>query len=237
MKTCFICLCSLLFICKDSFAQGILGRLKQKAQQITEQAINKAADKALEQKPPQNDAPGQESSSGTNAGSTQGAGEPKSSNSAIVNSMIKTDTLINGIDTVYHFNTSAITPKDFVSYALTLKGTPYVPGSIDPQYGLDCSGFITHVFNHFNISVPRRTFDFKNAEKKISISEAQAGDIILFTGSDQTQKIPGHMGIITAKSKDIQFVHASSGLTHSVTTSTLSDSYFKSRFLAIVRVF
>ena len=151
--------------------------------------------------------------------------------------LIKTDTLINGTDTIYHFNTTTVTPDVFVNYALSLKGTPYLYGSIDPAVGVDCSGLVTAVFNYFNIAVPRRTLDFKNAEKKVTVEEARPGDIVLFTGSDLSLRKPGHMGIITAVGKDIEFVHASSGQTCAVTTGKLSYSYFKSRLLDIVRVF
>jgi cell wall-associated NlpC family hydrolase len=156
--------------------------------------------------------------------------------SARVN-LIKTDTLINGTDTIYHFNTTTVTPDAFVNYALSLKGTPYLYGSVDPAVGVDCSGLVTAVFNNFNIAVPRRTLDFKNAEKKVTVEEARPGDIVLFTGSDLALRKPGHMGIITAVGKDIEFVHASSGQTCAVTTGKLSYSYFKLRLLDIVRVF
>ncbi|WP_342644357.1 C40 family peptidase [Mucilaginibacter sp. CSA2-8R] len=157
--------------------------------------------------------------------------------SSVRTMLVKTDTLINGVDTVYHFNTTTVTPDAFVAYALSLKGTPYVYGSTDPAIGLDCSGLVTAVFNFFNIAVPRRTVDFKNAEKKISIEEAKPGDIVLFTGSDVSLRKPGHMGIVTSVGKDIEFVHASSGQTCAVTTGKLSYSYFKTRLLDIVRVF
>ena len=243
-KHLFVLLLVVIF-CQASHAQGILGKLKQKAQQIGEKIIDKKADEVLNGKKPET--PQKSTGTGTTTTTSSPATTiPSPANSTdvvkeatsapAVNYMIITDTLINGIDTVYRFNTSSVEPKDFVSYALTLKGTPYVFGSSDPQYGLDCSGFITHVFNHFNISVPRRTFDFKNAEKKVTIQDAQPGDIILFAGADPSLKVPGHMGIITSKGKDIQFVHASSGQKGSVTTAMLSYSYFKTR-LQIVRVF
>jgi cell wall-associated NlpC family hydrolase len=157
--------------------------------------------------------------------------------SSVHTNFIKTDTLINGLDTVYHFNTETVNPEAFVTYALSLKGTPYVYGSTDPTVGVDCSGLVTAVFNYFNIAVPRRTIDFKNAEKKITLEEAKPGDIVLFTGSDLSLRKPGHMGIITAVGKDIEFVHASSGQTCAVTTGKMSYSYFKTRLLDIVRVF
>lgn len=237
-KSLLFLLLILSSISYSSHAQGFLGKLKQKAQQIGEKIIDKKADEILNGKKPETPQP---NTTGSTTPSippiVPDAGTKTNKPSAATNNMIITDTLINGTDTVYHFNTASVTPKDFVSYALTLKGTPYVFGSTDPQFGLDCSGFITHVFNHFNISVPRRTFDFKNAEKKVTVQEARLGDIILFTGIDPLLKVPGHMGIITAKGKDIQFIHASSGQKGSVTTAMLSYSYFKPRLLQIVRVF
>lgn len=245
-KKCVFVLLLVVAFSKAGYAQGILGKLKQKAQQIGEKIIDKKTDEVLNGKKPESPQNGSTTGKTTTSGSS-GTTIPSPTNSTdavketapapAANYMIITDTLINGIDTVYRFNTGSVEPKDFVNYALTLKGTPYVFGSSDPQYGLDCSGFITHVFNHFNISVPRRTFDFKNAEKKVTIQDAQPGDIILFTGGDPSLKVPGHMGIITSKGKDIQFVHASSGQKGSVTTAMLSYSYFKTRLLQIVRVF
>lgn len=158
-------------------------------------------------------------------------------NASTLTNFIKTYTLINGLDTVYHFNTTTVTPEAFVNYALSLKGTPYLYESTNPTMGLDCSGLVTAVFNYFNIAVPRRTVDLKHAEKKITIDEVKPGDIVLFTGSDLSLRKPGHMGIITSVGKDIEFVHASSGQICAVTIGKLSYTYFKTRLLDIVRVF
>src|SRR6476619_3619371 len=78
---------------------------------------------------------------------------------------------------------------EVVSFAETLLGTPYVYGSTDPKVGFDCSGFITYVFNHFHVSVPRSSIDFTNVGKTVPIDEAKRGDLILFTGTDSTEKI------------------------------------------------
>lgn len=235
----------LLFIIPSVRAQGLLDRLKRKAEEIGEKVIDKTVDDALNGKkqhpglPPK---PGTETSpqkSPPAAKSPESLPVPTGADITISasNTMILTDTIVNGTDTLYHFNTSSIQPKEFITYALSLRGTPYMYSSSDPAYGLDCSGLITHVFNHFNIQVPRRTFDFRNAEKKVPLKEARPGDLVLFTGSDPMKKTPGHMGIVTAKGKDLEFVHASSGKAGSVTTSLLSNSYFKARYLEIVRVF
>src|SRR5689334_3480039 len=82
--------------------------------------------------------------------------------------------------------TSNSIPQQIVAYAKTLIGTPYKYASTDPKQGFDCSGFITYVFNHFNIEVPRSSVDFTNAYPEVPTTDAKQGDLILFTGTDST---------------------------------------------------
>ncbi|HSN61763.1 MAG TPA: NlpC/P60 family protein, partial [Ferruginibacter sp.] len=90
--------------------------------------------------------------------------------------------------------TQNVTPENIITYAKTLTGVPYKYGSTDPAVGFDCSGFITHVFNHFNIKVPRSSVDFTNVGREIPLPEAKAGDLVLFTGTDSLIRVVGHMG-------------------------------------------
>jgi cell wall-associated NlpC family hydrolase len=47
---------------------------------------------------------------------------------------------------------------------------------------------------------------------KFPVEEAKPGDLILFTGTDSTIRIVGHMGIIIYNGKDeLLFIHSSSG--------------------------
>ena len=133
--------------------------------------------------------------------------------------------------------TGGAAPQELLAYAKTLTGIPYRYGSIDPSQGFDCSGFITYVFNHFNISVPRSSVGFTNAEREINLEEAKPGDIILFTGTDSTVRVVGHMGIITAAdNKNYEFIHSSSGKANGVTITPL-NAYYKGRFVKVIRVF
>lgn len=117
-------------------------------------------------------------------------------------------------------------------------GTPYKYASADPaKGGLDCSGFLYYVFGHYKIKVPRSSKDYMNYGKTIDKSEAQKGDVIIFTGTDAKQRIGGHVGIILEnKNGNISFIHGSSGKANSVTISNLSEAYYTQRFLKIVRV-
>ena len=134
-------------------------------------------------------------------------------------------------------NTGNISPSDLVKYSETLIGTPYLYGSTNPQQGFDCSGFITYVFNHFNIAVPRSSVEFTNAATEIPVEKSKPGDLILFTGTDSTERSVGHMGIIiSTDSIQTLFIHSTSGKANGVTITPLND-YYKSRFVKVIRVF
>lgn len=127
-------------------------------------------------------------------------------------------------------------PQDLVAFAKTQIGVPYLYGSTDPSKGFDCSGFITYVFNHFDIAVPRSSIDFTNVGKTIGANEARPGDLILFTGTDSTEHLVGHMGIIVDNSDSLRFIHSTSGKAYGVTITPL-NTYYQSRYVKTVRVF
>jgi cell wall-associated NlpC family hydrolase len=125
----------------------------------------------------------------------------------------------------------------FVEYAKTLVGTPYVYGSVNPRIGLDCSGFVNYVSNHFGIKVPRSSVGFTNVGTTVETDNAKPGDLILFTGTEPGKHMVGHMGIITCNHDgQLQFIHSSSGKAKAVTITELSD-YYRSRLVKIVRIF
>jgi cell wall-associated NlpC family hydrolase len=126
---------------------------------------------------------------------------------------------------------------NFVEYAKTLTGTPYLYGSADPAKGLDCSGFIKAVSNHFGIKVPRSSVEFTNVGTTIESGDAKPGDLVLFTGTDPSRKVVGHIGIITDNDDGhLRFIHSSSGKAKGVTTSDL-DGYYQTRFVKVIRIF
>lgn len=129
-------------------------------------------------------------------------------------------------------------PLELVSFAQKLKGIPYKYASTDPTQGFDCSGFITYVFNHFGIIVPRRSFDFLHVKRDVDINTAKPGDLILFTGTDETDRDVGHMGIITFHSPDSTiFIHSTSGHNNKGVVETPLNEYYKKRYVKTVRIF
>jgi cell wall-associated NlpC family hydrolase len=134
-------------------------------------------------------------------------------------------------------DTKHVSAGDIVKFSETLIGTRYKYGSAVKEQGFDCSGFITYVFNHFNIKVPRSSVEFTNAGTMVDPGESRKGDLILFTGTDTTNWVVGHMGIITQNDNGrIKFIHSASGNNRGVMISELS-TYFVIRFVKVIRVF
>lgn len=131
----------------------------------------------------------------------------------------------------------SVTADSVITFAKSLIGTPYRYGSTDPRVGFDCSGFFTYVFNHFNIKVPRASKEFEFSGSNVPLKDCRKGDLILFTGTDSTERFIGHMGLILENNAGaINFIHSSSGKAYGVTISPL-DKYYMGRFLKIIRVF
>ena len=133
--------------------------------------------------------------------------------------------------------TGSAIPDSLVAFGKSLVGTPYLYASSDPANGFDCSGFITYVFNHFGIAVPRSSVDFTDMGIEIPTDFASPGDLILFTGTDSTIRIVGHMGIVESNERgNLLFLHSTSGKAYAVVISPLKG-YYEARFVKVIRVF
>ena len=128
--------------------------------------------------------------------------------------------------------------SQLIEFAKHYKGTPYRKAGSDPKKGFDCSGFVNYVFNHFNISLPRCSREFKALGKALKPEDFKVGDILVFYGFRDRGHI-GHVGIICeANGMKSRFIHASSGKIHRVTISELDSPGYSSRFyecLSVIR--
>ena len=83
--------------------------------------------------------------------------------------------------------------------------------------------------------MPRSSVDFTNTGKEVELQAAKEGDLILFTGTVDSIRIVGHMGIVTENVDTLKFIHSTSGKADGVTISWLNEQY-KKRFVKVIRV-
>lgn len=107
-------------------------------------------------------------------------------------------------------------------------GTPYVFGGTS-EGGIDCSGFTMRVFLMNGIRLPRTADVQYGVGSPVAKGKEEAGDLVFF---ETYCPGPSHVGIYLGAGN---FIHASSS--RGVTISSLSDSYYKSRYLGAKRVF
>jgi len=123
-------------------------------------------------------------------------------------------------------------PEDDVHmYAVSLVGSPYRLGGSAPDSGLDCSGFVGHVFRQtIGIQLPRDSRAISEATQPLALAELQPGDLVFF---NTLNRAFSHVGIYLGEDR---FVHAASSRTGAVTVSSLGDRYWRERFDGARRV-
>jgi cell wall-associated NlpC family hydrolase len=123
-------------------------------------------------------------------------------------------------------------PSDDVSmYAVSLVGSPYRLGGTSPDSGLDCSGFVDHVFQQVTgIKLPHDSLAISETTQPLDQTALQPGDLVFFNTLNHAFS---HVGIYLG---DERFVHATSSRTGSVMISRLSDRYWHDRFDGARRV-
>jgi len=124
------------------------------------------------------------------------------------------------------------TPSDDVSmYAVSLVGSPYRLGGNSPETGLDCSGFVGHVFRQTTgIMLPRDSLAISKVSQPLAQTELRPGDLVFF---NTLNRAFSHVGIYLG---DDRFVHATSSRSGAVMVSNLSDRYWRERFDGARRV-
>jgi len=124
-----------------------------------------------------------------------------------------------------------------VNYAKVFVGVPYVWAGCSSS-GFDCSGFVHFVFKRFGYKIERSSDGLDKAGIPIPLEEAEKGDLIVFTGTDPTDKTVGHVGIvISEKGQPLHFIHASSSKKHpGVVITDYTNSGYPKRFVGIRRL-
>lgn len=118
-----------------------------------------------------------------------------------------------------------------ISKARSALGTPYVWGGDSLSSGVDCSGLVQQVFASFGIHLPRVTYEQIGVGASVSRKKMAVGDLVFFD-TDRSKAGPDHVGIYMGGGKFIHAPRPGKG----VQISSLTDSYYNDRLMAIRRV-
>lgn len=98
---------------------------------------------------------------------------------------------------------------DIIQYAKQYKGTNYLYAGRDPGKGFDCSGFTYFVMKEYGIDLSPSSRAQENQGRKIRINEVQAGDLIFYRRSANTDVF--HVSLVVANDPDgIKVIHSTS---------------------------
>lgn len=121
--------------------------------------------------------------------------------------------------------------QDTLAYALSLVGVQYRFGGKSPETGLDCSGFVSHVFKEAaGMMLPHNARAISMFGQNIPLSELQPGDLVFY---NTLRHAYSHVGIYLG---DHRFIHAASA-GGGVEVSNMNESYWVKRFNGARRLF
>ncbi|GHT17315.1 hypothetical protein FACS189429_1120 [Bacteroidia bacterium] len=123
-----------------------------------------------------------------------------------------------------------------INFGKNYLNTRYRSGGMS-EWGFDCSGFTSFVYNNFGYKLPRSSTG--QAEKFLGIDKKalQRGDLVFFNGRRRNGSRVGHVGIVTDVNTDgsFNFIHAS--VARGVIVSHSDENYYRQRYVGAGRVF
>ena len=185
---------------KKAAAEAAAARAEQEAQQRQQQQASSSSSSSGSSSSSSSSGSSHKSSSGSSSSShksSSGSSNKSSSSSSSHKSSGGGNSSNGSGDVIGSGDGSAI-----ASYALQFVGNPYVYGGTSLTNGTDCSGFTMSIFRKFGISLPRTSGSQSGVGRKISVSEARAGDLIFYARN-------GHVNHVALCIGGGRVVHAS----------------------------
>lgn len=115
-----------------------------------------------------------------------------------------------------------------IQYGEKFLGKPY--GYRGPsKWRMDCSGYVSHLFSKFGVSLPHSSGSLSNISEPIK--DPQPGDLLFFKGRNSRSSRVGHVAIVVENNNGrIVMMHSTNN--RGIIKETLNNSeYFSKRYL------
>ncbi|MBS7305382.1 MAG: C40 family peptidase [Lachnospiraceae bacterium] len=103
------------------------------------------------------------------------------------------DTAITMTELMYGEGVSDVR-VELCQYAKQFIGNPYVWGGTSLTKGADCSGFTLSVFKKYGMTLPHHSGSQAQMGKKVSLSEAKAGDLVFYSNGKRVNHVAIYIG-------------------------------------------
>jgi murein DD-endopeptidase / murein LD-carboxypeptidase len=135
-------------------------------------------------------------------------------------------------DYATHSTDTSYLAEQLINSATNKIGAKYKSGGTTDE-GFDCSGLMYHIFNMYNINLPRSSFEQAKLGVVITRENSKKGDLIFFKTNGRSQI--NHVGMITEISEEeIKFIHSSTS--SGVIISSTKEPYYQKNFVQINRL-
>lgn len=135
-------------------------------------------------------------------------------------------------ESVAKWKTNEELAEELIRMASQNLGTRYRAGGTTKN-GFDCSGLMFNTFSSLDIKLPRSSFEQSGVGTKVSLHDAQKGDLIFFKTRGKGQI--NHVGMVVEVCDDeVKFIHSS--VQKGVIISSTKEKYYEKNFKQINRV-
>lgn len=151
----------------------------------------------------------QNAAQNTPAGTTGGAGNSSGSNSSgSAGPNVGASSSQNVTGDLNPGQVTGVSGSSVVAYANQFVGNPYVFGGSSLTNGIDCSGFVWKVYEHFGIGLGSSrptSYSLRSVGQEVSYNNLQLGDIVCY---------PGHVAIYAGGGRIVEARNPSAGITN-----------------------
>lgn len=128
--------------------------------------------------------------------------------------------------------------QQLIAVAERLVGTPYRYAGTAPEQGFDCSGFTQYVYATAGVKLPHNAhLQSMLTSKRITIAEAQPGDLIFFGSSHAGGHRTQHAGIFHSRvGGEVKVIHCVSRGVSIDGNNSSWEHYWRERVLFVQRL-